>query len=360
MSISKISNTELLTQIRSLAKAERKITRQILERISEVETRRLYAELGFPSTFAWLVGDLGYSHGAADRRLKASRYIRDVPTAAVKVESGDLNVTTLSMAQRAIQNEERRSGQQISLEQKINIGEKITSKSSIETEKVIHEIFPELIQTDEKVIFISEGRTRINLTLAEEQWRDLERVREITSHSHGKSSLGEVIHMLSQEFLNRKDALRRTPQRINSAPEAISEAKPTSQQPPPDSQSAADYDQSKPLRSAADTDRNAPPRSAADLKEAPRTSKAVSASAKRFVRQRDQDRCTFLDPRTGRICGSRRLVQIDHIQPRAIGGGNDPENLRCLCRAHNLLRAEKTFQSRYGRPVARCSQPFHT
>ncbi|MGZ3695759.1 MAG: HNH endonuclease [Bdellovibrionota bacterium] len=54
-------------------------------------------------------------------------------------------------------------------------------------------------------------------------------------------------------------------------------------------------------------------------------------------------RCSYKDPQTGRICGGTFLPQEDHIHPRALGGSDKPENLRPLCRAHNILVAEHAF-----------------
>jgi hypothetical protein len=350
VSLSKISNSDLLSQVRHLAKEERRLTRQILERISEVEIRRLYSQLGFSSTFAWLVEDLGYSHGAADRRLKASRYLRDIPDSAIKIESGALNVTTLSLAQNAIQNEQRRTGQKISLAQKQQIEEKITAKSSSETEKVINEIFPELNQTQEEISFLSEDRAKMSTTFTEEQWKDLERVREVVSHSHAKSSWSEIIHMLSKEFLDRKDPLRKrscaarkdsqlSPQSIPQLPNAA--------QPAHQIRSAADQKFGDQANFANDQQISKKAQSTNDqFQESIRNTEPVPAAIARFVRQRDQDRWTFKDLRTGRLCASRIKVQVDLIQPRALGGSNHPDNLRCLCQGHNLFRAETTFQKR--------------
>ncbi|MGE3262592.1 MAG: HNH endonuclease [Bacteriovoracia bacterium] len=57
----------------------------------------------------------------------------------------------------------------------------------------------------------------------------------------------------------------------------------------------------------------------------------------------EKESCSYQDPATGKICGTRYQSQKDHIQPKALGGSNEPGNLRPLCRQHNLLRAEKTY-----------------
>jgi Holliday junction resolvasome RuvABC DNA-binding subunit len=36
-------------------------------------------------------------------------------------------------------------------------------------------------------------------------------------------------------------------------------------------------------------------------------------------------------------------LELDHVEPRALGGRDDAENLRVRCRAHNQLAAEQVF-----------------
>ena len=60
------------------------------------------------------------------------------------------------------------------------------------------------------------------------------------------------------------------------------------------------------------------------------------------VFDRDGYRCTYVAP-DGTRCTATHDLQIDHVQPFALGGTNEPENLRVLCGAHNRRRAEQTF-----------------
>lgn len=69
MELSKISNQELLGRLEKLVLTERKITHVILCHINEVESRRLYAELGFDSMFKYLTRHCGYGEDSAYRRL---------------------------------------------------------------------------------------------------------------------------------------------------------------------------------------------------------------------------------------------------------------------------------------------------
>ena len=66
--------------------------------------------------------------------------------------------------------------------------------------------------------------------------------------------------------------------------------------------------------------------------------RAIPAAVRRLVWKRDEGRCRYRDPLTGRRCNSSYLLQIDHILPVAQGGGAEPGNLRLACFAHHRLR----------------------
>ncbi|MDE0445920.1 MAG: hypothetical protein OXH96_04535 [Spirochaetaceae bacterium] len=67
-------------------------------------------------------------------------------------------------------------------------------------------------------------------------------------------------------------------------------------------------------------------------------SRYIPVAVKREVWRRDQGCCSYVDPHSGRRCGSRYRLEIDHIVPFALGGGAEPENLRVRCGAHHRLR----------------------
>jgi 5-methylcytosine-specific restriction endonuclease McrA len=73
-----------------------------------------------------------------------------------------------------------------------------------------------------------------------------------------------------------------------------------------------------------------------------KTSRAVPRAARREVFERDGERCTFVSS-VGQRCPARAYLEIDHIRANALGGGDETENLRVYCRAHNRLWAELTF-----------------
>ncbi len=293
-----MTNLELENRLTILVKEERALTAEILVLIREAHRRRLYLERGFANIYEWLVRGYGYSHSAAYRRIQAAQLVESVPEAKEKLASGALNLTTIAQIQSAITQEEKRSGTKVTKETKQALAGKIEGKSAQETEQIIRAEFPALKPGNESLRPVDKENSRLTLILEKEAVEALKRVKELLSHSHPGASYGELIKQLALDFVKRKDPLKKSPEEKK--------------------QSAADAGCSK-------------------------ATKAVPAVTRRVVLKRAEGKCEYRDPLTGRICGSRMRVEIDHRKARALGGGNEPANLRCLCKAHNFLAAEQVF-----------------
>ena len=69
----------------------------------------------------------------------------------------------------------------------------------------------------------------------------------------------------------------------------------------------------------------------------------VQTKTKQAIQKIDNHQCSYKSPH-GVRCNQTAHLQIDHIRPFAKGGSSqDIENLRLLCRAHNLLAARRDF-----------------
>ena len=66
--------------------------------------------------------------------------------------------------------------------------------------------------------------------------------------------------------------------------------------------------------------------------------RSIPAAVKREVWRRDLGCCSYVDRHTGRRCGSRFFLELDHIVPVAQGGAAEPGNLRIRCAAHHRYR----------------------
>jgi hypothetical protein len=74
----------------------------------------------------------------------------------------------------------------------------------------------------------------------------------------------------------------------------------------------------------------------------PKNSRFIPKSTKLNVLKRDERQCTFVS-KDGIRCKERHSLEVDHIEPYAFGGNNAADNLRLLCKSHNLLMAERAF-----------------
>ncbi|HYQ25959.1 MAG TPA: HNH endonuclease [Polyangiaceae bacterium] len=57
---------------------------------------------------------------------------------------------------------------------------------------------------------------------------------------------------------------------------------------------------------------------------------------------RDGQQCSYVAP-DGRRCSARRCLELDHVDPWAVGGESTIENFRLRCRAHNQRYARQYY-----------------
>ena len=370
-----LSNEDLTLKLRALVHEERKITLQILELICESERRRLFAESGYSSLFDWLTRELGYSEGAAQRRIESARLLRAVPSVAEKIESGSLSLTNLAKVGSTLRRVKAQKIQGIafpnddehaaiagkdeaqSMAEAMALIGLVEGKSSRQAEALLTEKFPELPKPD-FVRRIDHETVRAQVTLTKSQHAKLERIREIASH-HG-ASLAELIEIAADEFLKRRDPLiREVKARRAKASRAVPEAPHGKSESREDSTAGAGGNsQKKPspseLPSRVSTWKDSASKisspklpSQKDARALPAKAssarKPLAPSVRNSVFRRAHGVCEFRDAATGLRCAARLNLEVDHITPLALGGSDAPENLRVLCRSHNLFEAARWF-----------------
>src|SRR5882724_5612077 len=107
MEIKNLSNDELLISLENQFALERSTSHHILLHLKEVQSRLLYAERGYPDLFSMLIRHFQQSETSANQRLKALALMLDVPVVEERLISGELNMSTVAMAQRQIKREEK-------------------------------------------------------------------------------------------------------------------------------------------------------------------------------------------------------------------------------------------------------------
>ena len=71
------------------------------------------------------------------------------------------------------------------------------------------------------------------------------------------------------------------------------------------------------------------------------SSRYVSVQSKNAVKLRSKGQCEYVDPISKRRCEEKVCLQFDHILPKSKGGTEGLENIRHLCKTHNLYEATK-------------------
>lgn len=293
-----LSNSELLTKIKSLCAEERQLTLEILNYLREVDDRKLYALRGFSSLHEFCVKELAYSSGAAWRRIESMRLLRDVegPGAEVvenKIKSGTLSLTTLSKV-RAYLKTENMKGQPVQRAEKFELLSHLAGKSTREVEREIVRRAPEMASKfQERVRPLSAAATEIKLIADEELMELLQKVRELSGLPG--EDLRTIVKKIARFYIGKKNRAGL----IVSAP-----------------------------RNKTETHSR---------------SRHVPVGVQRQVRLRAGGRCEYHDPLTGRRCEARTGLQIDHKKPFALGGDHSLTNLQLLCTIHNHLQAVQVF-----------------
>jgi hypothetical protein len=300
-SIAKLSDSDLITTLKTMVLEEREKTMLVLELLKEVDKRRLYADSGYSSLFDYCVSELGYPASSAYRRITSMRLLREIPELKEDILNGRQNLSSLSQAQKFFKTEEKHSGEKLSAEEKSEVLEKLEGMSSRECERELLRMssVPVEITNPEKERVLNDELTELKLVLDAELLEKLRRIQALRSHADPSLSYVELLKFMADDVLKRLDPIEKA--------------------------------------------KGKNPLPASEVKSPQFIRVAIPAKTKRFVRIRDKGICQYKNPRDGKRCGSRYFLELDHIRAVALGGGNGPDNLRLLCRSHNARAAVKVF-----------------
>jgi hypothetical protein len=262
---------------------------------------------------------LGMSEGAAFRRINAARLVKRFPSLLARIERGELHLSTLVLLRPhlAEQNVEELSAAVAGKSQR-QVEELLARRApKADVPSAIVEIRPPssgsaptlFAGADESAVAalpaaprsrvapLAEARYSVQLTAGAELKAKLERACDLMRHRNPSGDLAPVLETALDLLLAKLEKERlgkvKTP-RPRSSPSRTSRTR------------------------------------------------AVRAAVRREVFERDGEQCTFLSE-SGERCPSRGPLELDHVEPRALGGTDDAPNLRVRCRAHNRLYAEQIF-----------------
>ena len=244
--------------------------------------------------------------------------------------------------------------------------EEATGKSARQVRRMLADLDPELAVPADRMRPLGDGRYEMKAVIDADCQQGLEQLRGLLSHVDPRMTIGQLVGRIVQEALDRHDRSRPPRARTGNRP-AAGDSKPAAAakdhaalepghavtvqdaplpaaatptpertpQPTPSSAPAPNRQAATERRAAAERKSNG----AVTPTAKPRASgRAIPATVRRQVWQRDGGCCSYVDRQTGRRCKSRHMIEIDHILPYAMGGSADLENLRLLCGVHHRHR----------------------
>jgi hypothetical protein len=102
MNLTDLSDAQLLESLKTVCGQGRALLARLLAHLVEVEERRLHLEAASPSMFQFCVQRLGMSEDEACRRIHAARLARRFPDLLVRIERGELTLSTIALLSDAL------------------------------------------------------------------------------------------------------------------------------------------------------------------------------------------------------------------------------------------------------------------
>ncbi|MES1178435.1 MAG: HNH endonuclease signature motif containing protein [Myxococcales bacterium] len=335
-----LADDELLAALSRIVGKRNQVTAEFLAYLAELDERQLFLDLGYPSLFAYCVDALGLCESTAGRHIAAARVCRDHAHAFELVARGELHASALSLMKKYVTAEnaaelfelcKRQSARQVEellaarfprpdvrdLIRRLpvvarpipDVGSEVSSAAA--PEAPVADDAPAMesrtqesganghseLPKSRRLEPLSADRYGVHFT-ADGEFRDLlERVRGLAGH---RLPSGDILTLV-------KRGLEAYERELEKERFAVS--------------------------------RKARARARALCGKRKRHHAAAVA---REVFVRDGKQCSYVSP-DGRRCSSRVRLELDHVQPWALGGVSSATNLRLRCRAHNQRYARQCF-----------------
>jgi len=342
-----LDSAALSRRLSQLAGSEREVQVEFLLHLAEYDLRRAYLEAGFGSIWDYVTRFLHYREGAAQRRIKAARVLRRLPLLTEALRDGRLCMSTVALldpllteenaaelvARAAFKTKAEVEHLVVSLQprdapkdgvRKLSERRDMPSAAALLAPRppevelagaaatgdapgaVVVPFTPARAEARPTVRPVAADTYSLRVTIDAALKRDLDQLTELLSHKVPNGDLATVL----------REAVRCAIERHGKRKGAV------------------EPNHERKRKSPADR--------ATAIGKPAKVRQPVSAEVRRQVWRRDEGCCAWIGP-DGRRCGSKWMLELDHIHPAALGGPSTLENLRVLCEPHNKLHGEQTF-----------------
>ena len=244
-SLSGLPDQVLLAHTRSLVLHEQALQLAVLDHLREIHARHLHLRLGFSSLFDYAVRELGYSEGAAWRRIKAMRLCAETAGTRERLQDGSLTLSAAAQLQntfdlcqrtaattvrtaarhsrhrsccRAARGRRRRRGLSgaeaaaparpvpaLDAAQRQELVAQASGKSTREVKQLLAGVAPEMAPPADRVRALGEDRWELKVVIDAACQRGIEQLRALLSHVDPHLTVGQLMERLVQDGLQRYD-----------------------------------------------------------------------------------------------------------------------------------------------------------
>ena len=185
----KLTDQELTSKLKSLRTEECTLLRVILEHIAEIDKRKFFLGMGHRSLFEYLVEEIGYSEGSAQRRIDAARAMQLMPEIGNRIETGALHLMQISKMQKICREMETEKQTKVALAKRREVLEKIAGLGEKETDLVLAKEFGRKIEIAETQRIQRDESVRVELTFTKEEMDLLKRAQALLSKGNLKETV---------------------------------------------------------------------------------------------------------------------------------------------------------------------------
>jgi hypothetical protein len=341
-----IPDDELLRRLGELVSKSRCVEVDLVAHIGEVDARRLYAREASPSMFAYCTERLHLSEAEAYRRITVARAARKHEVLLDMLRDGRLHLSGIAMLAPLLTRDNRdgllarathRSKRQIqelvaelsprpdapSVMRRLPKKREASPRDALQFQGRDRDADVELVpdrvgapasaplpappltlakppspSRPAVVEPLSPARYRVQFTASAELHDKLERLSALMRSEIPNGDLAAIIEGAVTEKLERLESRR--------------------------------YAQTRaPRKGLGNTDTSP-------------ASRHIPAAVRRAVRERDGERCRYVDEQ-GRRCSARDRLEFHHRHPFGMGGDHSPDNIHLLCSVHNGYLAERDY-----------------
>jgi hypothetical protein len=351
-----ICDDELLHRLAELMRQSRRVESDLVAHIAEVDERRLYAREASPSMFSYCTEVLHLSEAEAYLRITAARASREHPMLLAMLGDGRLHLTGIAkLAPHLTRGNRDALLKRATHRSKRQIEELIAGLAPRPDAPAVIRKLPERrtqpalalpLGPERALMLASElrpggvaaspapaarppavvqalapARYKVQFTASTELHDKLERLRALMRSEVPDGDLTTIIDRAVTEKLERLEARRFAKTRA--------------------------------------------PRKEPSETETPASSRHIPAAVRRAVRERDGNRCRYVDEQ-GRRCSARDRLEFHHRHPFGLGGDHSPQNICLMCHGHNDYLAERDYgreamaQRRSGNRVSEAKAAYST